>query len=382
MMWWVRGRDRILDAVAVVVAAFVALAFAGEAEANGIVTGGALYWALVEGAAGCVALWWRRTYPVGVAVVLAPLYATTALVMVAVLIAVYTVAANRRWSMTVAVAGLHALAQMPLSTLRPDPDLDVVGTNAVSVALLSIAVVLGASVRSRRNRVAAMRERAARATAWAAMRDERLRARERERIAREMHDALAHRISLVSLHAAGLEVRPDLSTEEIIRAATIIRSNAHLALEDLRAILGNLQAGDEPAGPQPSLATLPELVDECRIAGTPVRVDDQLPDQAPPPLVSRAAYRIVQEGLTNVRKHAPGAPARLRLDRAPGGEVHILLQNELAANPDSGVPGARSGLVGLAERVRLAGGRLDHGVRRCPDGRIRFHLEAWLPWPL
>jgi signal transduction histidine kinase len=382
-------RDWIVDLACILMAALVAMATAGQAEESGRLTGGPLFWALVTAAIGCVALWWRRRHPVGVAVLLAPLAAVAEPVGGAVLVAVFTVAVYRRWSVTVAVAGLHVLAGMLYLIARPDPDLTAPGANALNVALLSIVVALGMTVRSRRELVASLRERAARAETEAELRAERLRALERERIAREMHDVLAHRISLVSLHAGALEIRPDLSTEEVARAAGTIRASAHQALEDLREILGVLRAGTDSGDlrPQPGLADLDELIAECRSTGTPLEVDNRLPGTAVPPSVSRTAYRIVQEGLTNARKHAPGARVHLRLDGTPGGELHIWLRNRLAGTPQPAIPGARSGLVGLAERVSLAGGRLDHGARRGAPGARRgapgdvaFHLEAWMPW--
>jgi signal transduction histidine kinase len=90
----------------------------------------------------------------------------------------------------------------------------------------------------------------------------------------------------------------------------------------------------------------------------------------------------VQEGLTNARKHAPGEEVVLCLAGAPGGQLHVGLRNRLPVGPrPPGPPGSRSGLLGLAERVDLTGGRIDHGARRAEGGAIGFHLEAWLPWP-
>lgn len=377
-------RELLVDIACITVAALAAGAVAGDAEKSGSATGGALLLALVLAGLGCAALWWRRRYPVGVAVLIAPLVVVTELVGIAMLIAVFTVAVHRRWSVAVAVAALHALAPVPYSVARPDPDLPLAAGIAINAALLSIVVALGVVVRSRREAVALVRERAARAEIEASLRAERLRALERERIAREMHDVLAHRISLVSLHAGALEIRPNLPTQDVARAAAIIRASAHQALEDLREILGVLRAGGDHDAlrPQPGLADLDELVVECRVAGTPVEVDNQLPDTAIPPSVSRTAYRVVQEALTNARKHAAGAQVHLQLNRTSTGELHVWLRNQLTSTRRSGIPGARTGLVGLAERVSLAGGRLDHGARRGPDGDVAFHLEAWMPWPM
>jgi signal transduction histidine kinase len=395
----------VVDAVVAALAALVALFVGGEAEESGRLTGGPLFWCLVLAGIGCLALLWRRRWPVGVALLLVPMFALTELVAGAVLVAVYTVAANRRWVVAFVVAGLMALAYVPYSIVRPDPDVPLAAGHAFNVATLAVVVAIGTVVRSRRETIAALRERAARAEAEADLRAERLRGQERERIAREMHDALAHRISLVSLHAGALAIRPDLSAEEIARAANTIRDSAHLALEDLREILGVLRAGSavDSLGVPPGLADLDALVADSRAAGTDLAVDNRLTGPPAPDLLSRTAYRVVQEGLTNARKHAPGVPVRLWLERHDGG-LRIRLANPLApAGPvasrgpltagsaplrplaapadAAAIPGARSGLVGLAERVGVLGGRLTHGVRRGPDGAVAFHLEAWLPWP-
>ncbi|MEV0730173.1 histidine kinase [Polymorphospora sp. NPDC050346] len=374
-------REAVVDLAAIGVAALVAMEAAGTAEILGTVTGGTLFFALVLSGVGCLALWWRRRWPVGVALLLAAIMPITEFVGAAVLIAVYTVTANRRWPVSLAVAGLHVVAFVPYSLHRPDPDLGILGANVLHVALLSIAVAVGTVVRAQREKDAVVRERA---EAEARLHLDRVRVLERERIAREMHDVLAHRISLVSLHAGALEVRSDLSAEEIARAARTIRVGAHEALEDLREILGVLRAAPDSADglrPQPGLADLDRLVADVRAAGTVVEVENLLPDVAPPAAASRTAYRVLQEGLTNARKHAPGSEVRIRLDRAPDGELRVRMCNRLVPVGGPVVPGARVGLAGLSERVGLGGGWLEHGVRRTPDGELVFQLAARLPWP-
>ena len=124
-----------------------------------------------------------------------------------------------------------------------------------------------------------------------------------------MHDVLAHRISLLSLHAGALEFRPDAPPEEIARAAGVIRASAHQALEDLREVIGVLRDGadgETPPPPQPTLAALPGLLDESRAAG--MQLARRCPRRrlaAVPDGIGRHALRIVQEALTNARKHAP-----------------------------------------------------------------------------
>jgi signal transduction histidine kinase len=206
---------------------------------------------------------------------------------------------------------------------------------------------------------------------------------ERTRIAREMHDVLAHRISLLSLHAGALEIRPDAAPAEVAGAAGIIRASAHQALQDLREVIGVLRepAGDDaPERPQPTLRELPALADESRVAGVKVRLDLRIDEPGEVPAATgRAAYRIVQEGLTNARKHAPGACVRVRVAGAPGPGLTVEIRNPapVGLRPVAAIPGTGTGLVGLAERATLAGGRLTAG--RGPDGG--FTLTAWLPWP-
>jgi signal transduction histidine kinase len=377
MRRWTEART--VDLACVAIALLVAVMAATDSEATGRLTGDALFWSLMLAVAGCVALWWRRRWPVWVAVGLAPVAMITDLVGGAVAVVVYTVAAYRRWGVALAVAGLHTVASIPYAVVRPDPTLGVPVTVILGVAVLAIAMAIGVVVRGRRLRLARLRDAASRAEADAASATDRLRAHEREQIAREMHDVLAHRISLVSLHAGALEIRPDLSGDEVARAAGTIRASAHQALEELREILGALRGDSGGLAPPPGLEDLPQLVADCRAAGSQVEVDDQRPDRPVPPTVSRTAYRLVQEGLTNARRHAAAAPVYLGLDRTAAGELHLWLRNALGDGPAA--PGGRAGLVGLAERVALAGGRLQHGVRREADGRLGFHLEAWLPWP-
>jgi len=195
-----------------------------------------------------------------------------------------------------------------------------------------------------------------------------------------MHDVLAHRISLLAIHAGALGYRAGASEEEV-RAAEVIRQCAFEALEDLREVIGVLRMqpeadeDDRPERPQPVLADLPALVEESRDAGVSVDLDLAGPP-AVPGRTGRHAYRIVQEGLTNARKHAPGAKVRVRV--APGHDDGLAIEivNRLPRRHEpSGIPGAGAGLIGLRERVALVGGHLEHG--RTPDGDYR--LSVWLP---
>jgi len=328
------------------------------------------------------ALWWRRRWPVGLAAVTlsASLLSDTAGVIA--LIAVFTVAVHRRSAVAVVVAAASLPPALIAAALRPAPDVEYWQAVAASVGFLLLVVLWGMVVRSRRQLVVSLRDRAERADAEQQLRVAQARAMERTRIAREMHDVLAHRISLLSLHAGALEIHPDASPAQVATAAGVIRASAHQALQDLREVIGVLRepvGDDTPERPQPTLGELPGLVEESRAAGVQVDLDvgtDTLAEL--PTATGRAAYRIVQEGLTNARKHAPGTAVRVRVAGAPGTGLDVELRNSVPPGhrPAAAIPGTGTGLVGLTERATLAGGRLRAG----PDADGGFTLSAWLPW--
>jgi signal transduction histidine kinase len=200
-----------------------------------------------------------------------------------------------------------------------------------------------------------------------------------------MHDVLAHRISLVSLHAGALELRLDARDDEGARAAGVIRDCAHQALEDLREVIGVLRVDrvgaewvdDAPDRPQPALVDLPALVDESRRAGMLVLLESRIAEPgAVPAVIGRSAYRVAQEGLTNARKHAHGSRVSVVVSGAAGDGLTVEIRNPWPVR-DTGIPGAGTGIIGLTERVSLAGGRMEHGRTESGD----FRLRAWLPWP-
>jgi signal transduction histidine kinase len=239
-------------------------------------------------------------------------------------------------------------------------------------------------IRARRQLLLTLRERALRAEADQRLHEDRARMAERTRIAREMHDVLAHRISLLALHAGGLEVRPDLPPAKVRETAELLRSTARQALEELRGVIGVLreEPGEEPApqAPQPMLSDIGRLVEENQRAGArndfEMRVEQA---DAVPTTLGRDTYRIVQEALTNISKHAHGAATRVRVTGEPEGGLHISVRNRQPVHAAAGpaLPGSGAGLLGLQERVALAGGTLVHG----PDGTGDFVVEARLQWP-
>jgi signal transduction histidine kinase len=234
----------------------------------------------------------------------------------------------------------------------------------------------GALAAARAAVITSLRERAERAEAEQGRRVAEARAAERATIAREMHDVLAHRLSLLATYAGALEYRPDQTPERLSQAAGVIRATTHEALNELRDVITLLRddPADDLARPVPALSDLPSLVEESRAIGTPVDLRDSVGGVEVPGTTARAAYRVVQEALTNARKHAPGQPVRIALDGTPGAVLTIDVSNPLGGG--SAIPGSGTGLVGLTERVRLVGGELDHRATA-----TEFRLSASLPWP-
>jgi signal transduction histidine kinase len=266
------------------------------------------------------------------------------------------------------------------------------GGLGISALLTGIAIGWGLFARARRLLVLSLHDRARRLESEQRLQVEQARLAERARIAREMHDVLAHRISLLSVHAGALEFTPGAPPAEIARAAGVIRASAHAALEELREVIGLLRdndAGveDAPERPQPTLEQVPELIEESREAGMQVHLSLQVDDPgAVPPGTGRTVYRIVQEGLTNARKHAPTSAVEVEIKARSGGPLEASVQSRpplggtatsTAATGPARFPGAGTGLIGLAERVSLAGGRLEHG----PMPNRGYLLRATLPQP-
>ncbi|WP_433286449.1 sensor histidine kinase [Micromonospora sp. CA-244673] len=203
---------------------------------------------------------------------------------------------------------------------------------------------------------------------------ERVRLRERARIAQDMHDSLGHDLSLIALRAAALELASDLPPAHR-SAAGELRASVSAATERLHDIIGVLR--EERSGSlRPAGESVAELVDGARDAGMAVELRADPDGAALPPLVAHAVHRVVREALTNAARYAPGAPVTVTVDRA-GGEVAVSVVNGRApAGPLPGPASHGSGLLALRERVRLSGGVLDAGPR---DGG--FAVTARLPLP-
>jgi signal transduction histidine kinase len=323
-------------------------------------------------------LWWRRRWPVGLALALVALSTFSELVAGAMVVALFTVAVYRPPRTSLAVYGLSVLAALVYVLLRPEPGVPSLLLFLLGVAIQGAAVGWGLFIHYRRRLVESLRDRAARAETEAHLRAEQAQQRARDEIAREMHDVLGHRLSLLSVHAGALEFRPDADPAEIARAAKVIRENAHQALQDLREVIGVLRA---PVGelPQPTLADVRQLVAESGRAGMRVGLREEV-GGAVPDLVGRTAYRIVQEALTNARKHAPGAAVDVHLAGAPGQGLTVEVCNQPPA-PRPPTPG-RCGLRPVASRrPPAAPGPRSRLAGVTGPGRASPGWPSGSPWP-
>ncbi|QFG26225.1 sensor histidine kinase [Actinomadura sp. WMMB 499] len=331
-------------------------------------------------ASGCLAaLLWRRRFPLAVALTVAILSTASTLASGAALLALASISTRRRPVEIGAVVLAYVTASQFTAGFYPverPPGAVWLGFAFPALAA-GIAVAVGVAVGARRAEVRSLRDRAESAEREQAARAAQARALERNRIAREMHDVLAHRISLVAMQAGVLTHRSDLPVEENRVLISGIADGSHQALEELRDVLGVLRSDtDRPEPPQPSLGGIPELVADARASGLDVTLTTSVAG-TPPEAVGRTCYRIVQEGLTNAAKHAPGAHVDVAVEGTAGDEMRVSVRNAPAAMPAVRPPASGFGLLGVGERITIAGGRLDH--RPTPDGG--YILAARLPWP-
>jgi signal transduction histidine kinase len=336
---------------------------------------------LVLGALCCVSLWWGRRWPFGVALVCVLLGAFSTFGTVAGMFALFSLAVRRHVRPALFIAALSIPSAMVCSIWLGRDNIWFV--MLPTTAFTAAAIAWGMFVRARRQLLFSLRDRAQRAEADQLVRAERARLAERTRIAREMHDVLAHRISLVALHAGALEVARELPPAQVRESAALLRLTAHQALEELRDVIGVLreESGQERPStvPQPTLADIPRLVEETRRSGAKIDFEMQVDGATDAPgHLGRDAYRIVQEALTNVSKHALGTLAHVHVAGAPNRGLHVCVRNPPAVrfHNHPAPPGSGTGLLGLQERVNLANGVLVHG----PDASGNFVVEADLPW--
>jgi signal transduction histidine kinase len=247
-------------------------------------------------------------------------------------------------------------------------------------AAAAIVLTARARVTARQSDVRAEREHR-RADALS---EQMVRQAERERIARDMHDALAHRLSVVSLHAGALEAAASASASgsrhvasDAGEIARTVREQTHAALQDMRGLIGDLRSGTTvpPASPA-SMRAIGSLLGDLRAGGADVRpyIVIESAERAAA-MLDTAVYRIVQESLTNIIKHAPGAPIEVFVQADPQSGVRIRIENALREAHGAGVPGGGNGMLGIRERASALGGEAWLGAH---DGR--FIVDVTLPW--
>ncbi|MER6942845.1 histidine kinase [Nonomuraea sp. NPDC000554] len=274
---------------------------------------------------------------------------------------------RRPLSLTVyaAVASLVAVV--------PQPGTEIASSLGGAPLFVWLPLALGLWAGARKQVVAGLRERAERLEREQAARTEQARAEERARIARDMHDVVAHRVSLMVLRAGALEI--NAADEQTAAEAELIRATGKEALTQLRAVLGVLdRSSGKPFHPQPTLADLDWLLDQSRSVGVPVERRDEGTAGELPIMVEHTAYRVVQEALTNIHKHAGPAATQVVLRHHPAA-LEVTVKNVAPPDGTPPLPGSGLGLIGLRERVELLGG--EFSARAEADGG--YTVSARLP---
>ncbi len=344
--------------------------------------------AVLIGGVACGALVARRRWPFPVLVAsfaAAEAYMALfeghegALVLAAPLIALYTVAetSSRRRAVTIgglavlALAGVHMLVK-PSSWMGAD--------NLALAALGALAVAAGDASRSRRAYTAEVEERARRAEHSREQEARRRVTEERLRIARDLHDVLGHQLALIHVQAAVADHVLDDQPAQTRQALAHVRQASRTALEELRDTIGLLREPGEPAAPtEPNvgLSGLDELLASFRGSGLRIQTDVDGPARPLAPAIDLTAYRVVQESLTNVCKHAGDTTVLLRLSYQPSA-LRITVDNDAHGHPPRpDRDGTGHGIAGMRERVTALGGSLQ--ARPRPTGG--FRVAAILPLP-
>jgi signal transduction histidine kinase len=323
--------------------------------------------------ANVLPLLWRRRYPFAVTAITGVF--TTGLAILgaigqfpaAQLVATYTFAALCP-PVKRLIAVLGTVVGIGISIAVPHDDLIAFGPAAI---MFVVAYALGTGARARRDRITMLEERARRLSEEQAA----AATRERERIAREMHDILAHSMSLVVVQAEAGPTVVRSDPDQAVRVFDTISETAREALGQLRRALGVLRADSAQArAPQPSLDGLASLLEGVRRTGLAATLEQHGEPRPVPPDLAVTAYRIVQESLTNTLKHAHARTAWVRLDWADGALEVEVRDDGRGPTPNGATTGV--GLVGMRERVAAAGGELAYGPG--PDG-VGFRVAARLP---
>jgi signal transduction histidine kinase len=311
----------------------------------------------------------RKPFGPIVVVVLAAIFGASYL-MTLLCVALYDLAVQRRsalvWGSLVTVLSVNALVGLR-STFAAYQ-------YSTPLMFSLMAIVIGLWVGGRRRTLRLLSEQVEHLRVEAALREEAARSKERARIAAEMHDVLAHRLSLIALHTGVLVSRDDGLPDRVTDRLRLLRAASTEALADLRDVLGAVR-GMPASATTPAIGEVPELVEEARAAGQEITLT-VLGEPADAPTTHRlAVYRVVQEALTNARKHAAGASVTVTVDyRNPATRVRVT-----SASGDSGaVPGPSGyGLTGLRERLAALGGRFEAGPSPDGDGAAAPEAGGW-----
>ncbi|MFJ9208980.1 sensor histidine kinase [Streptomyces sp. NPDC102264] len=302
-----------------------------------------------------------------------------AVVPLIVLSATRRIAPPRAWRAAGIACAVCVVLTISGSLIVPGAWVEHLAGNAASAVLLVVLPALAGTLLGRRRPlVSLLRERNAYLEQARSLTAAAARMEERTRIAGEMHDLLGHRLSLISVHAGALEMAAARQAPPLAGQAELLRTTAGTAMEELRDILGLLRREDATSVSDSDRGTredISALVAESRRAGVTVELDWSVPDTADPsPRTRQSIHRVVREGLTNVLKHASGAPTRVEVGKGNGG-IEVSVTNEAPREGRHPQPGNRSGLVGLEERIALLGGSFTAG----PLWDGGFRVTALLP---
>ncbi|MFI6443348.1 sensor histidine kinase [Kitasatospora sp. NPDC050543] len=399
LWWWKRRRGAFLD-IGLAALAGLECAFGAYGLVNDhLRLGGPLtIVTTVFGALAGTTLVVRRRWP-AVPVLVALVFVPGLFGVVLLVVALYTLAATWEWpSRRRRVVGLAALAfaealvMVLIAMLTPGagpepPDqppvwVIVLLSVLVAVGLTVPPVVTGLYVGARRRLIESLKDRAQGLETeldllaeQAHERARRARLEERTRIAREMHDVVAHRVSLMVVHAGALERIVAKDPERAAQSAKLMGEVGRQALNELREILGVLRMSEDQGEATDALAGLPRLVEQSKAAGMAVTLTVSGTRREFSVQAERTAFRVVQEGLTNAHKHAGGAQVSVLLAYVPNG-VRVAVVNDCPGGGEKvGLPSGGNGLIGMRERVVALGGSFTAGSER--DGG--FRVEAVLP---
>ncbi|AIA01392.1 integral membrane sensor signal transduction histidine kinase [Streptomyces noursei] len=364
-----RWRPSAVDAAVALAAAAYGIGDSLVLPASGLLTGKPHWAAVAAGSTGALVLW-RHRFPRSVTgAVLAShvlCYAPGAVVVM-----LYTVGGMYRSWLRLLTLGLVALAAQTAASELGGTGLDLIH----GVPFVATPLLMGLYVATRHQLIATMRQQAVTHERHEALLEERARGEERTRIARELHDVVAHRVSHVVLIAGALQMSADGGADWVRQEAERIRRAGTQALTELRDILGVLTGNESeataPLQPTPTAADLDALVADCRHLGMDITLRLHGAVDTLPSATQVAIYRVVQEALTNALKHAPGATVTADV-RDHHDAVQIVIANgPPTASPGDGLPSAGFGLVGLAERLRVLGGTFETTTQA--NGAFRVH---------